>query len=168
MRMENGTTNHDALAQNARRALEDVCSGAGKVPASTYYDRQFVDHVNDLVFHGLDGAAQSVAMYRAIFSELRIDVEEQVQQGDRVVSRFVVTGVSAGRRVRFHGITISRFENGMIVEDWSVTDTLGMLRQLGLVRSLLAGARSFRALLSAARTAKASTPRTTCNLSGAT
>jgi predicted ester cyclase len=64
-------------------------------------------------------------------------VEEQVVDGSRVTSRFVVTGENAGRRVRFHGITISRFdEDGLSVEDWSATDTLGLLRQLGLWRSL--------------------------------
>jgi hypothetical protein len=62
---------------------------------------------------------------------MSITVEEQVVQGDRVASRFVVTGTSYGRPVRFNGITISRFDNGLIVEDWSVTDTIGMLRQLG-------------------------------------
>jgi hypothetical protein len=47
-------------------------------------------------------------------------------------------------RVYFNGITISRFEKGLIVEDWSVTDTLGMLRQLGLMRSLWLDVRSIR------------------------
>ena len=51
-----------------------------------------------------------------------------------MVSRFVVSGTAYGRPVRFNGITISRMEYGLVVEDWSVTDTLGMLRQLGLWR----------------------------------
>ena len=62
-------------------------------------------------------------------------VEEQFRDGDRVTSRFVVSGNSLGKSVRFNGITISRFKDGLIVEDWSVTDTLGMLRQLGAWRS---------------------------------
>jgi hypothetical protein len=41
-------------------------------------------------------------------------------------------------------ITISRFADGLIVEDWSVTDTLGMLRQLGMWRSVLVGLTSLR------------------------
>ena len=125
--------------ESARRALERVCSGAGLDPASRYYSPSFVDHVNDLEFHGLAGAEQSVQLYRKLLSDISIHVEEQVATGDRVSSRFVVSGTSHGRRVRFNGITISRFENGLIVEDWSVTDTLGMLRQLGLARSLLVG-----------------------------
>jgi len=131
--------------ESARRALERVCSGAGLDPASRYYSPSFVDHVNDLEFHGLTGAEQSVQLYRKLLSDISIHVEEQVATGDRVSSRFVVSGTSHGRRVRFNGITISRFENGLIVEDWSVTDTLGMLRQLGLARSLLVGLKAWAA-----------------------
>ena len=55
-------------------------------------------------------------------------------KGSAWFHEFVVSGVAYGRPVRFNGITISRMEDGLVVEDWSVTDTLGMLRQLGLWR----------------------------------
>ena len=141
--MDNVTTGAPPLASSpcevsdaARAALERVCSGAGEDSASRYYSPAFVDHVNDLEFHGLVGVRDSLALYKAVFSEMAISVEEQIVEGNRVCSRFVVTGTSGGRRVRFNGITMSRFENGLIVEDWSVTDTLGLLRQLGAWRSL--------------------------------
>ncbi len=136
------------LATLARNALERVCSG-GPDPASRYYSPELVDHVNDLEFHGLEGARRSVEIYKRMLSDLRITVEEQVTAGDRVVSRFVVTGSNRGRRVRFGGITISRFEDGLIVEDWSVTDTLGLLRQLGPWRSVLIGLAQWRAIAAA-------------------
>lgn len=140
-----------SIAENAKGALERVCSGAGLDRPARYYAEHFVDHVNDLELHGLEGAERSVALYRKLLSDMAIEVEEQHVTGDRVTSRFVVTGTCAGRRVRFNGITISRFERGLIVEDWSVTDALGMLRQLGLLRSLFVGARSYRALRAASR-----------------
>jgi predicted ester cyclase len=138
--MQNDT--RDAVREMARRAkaaLERVCSGAGLDPASDHYAADFVDHVNDLEFHGLAGTRESIDLYTRVLSELAISVAEQTVDGDRVTSRFVVTGKSWGRSVRFNGITISRFKDGRIVEDWSVTDTLGMLRQLGPWRSVLAG-----------------------------
>jgi hypothetical protein len=137
------------LAESAKRALERVCSGAGLDPSSRYYSPAFLDHVNDLEFRGLSGTQQSVDLYKKVLSDVTITVEEQVVEGDHVTSRFVVAGSCYGRRVRFNGITISRFEKGLIVEDWSVTDTLGMLRQLGFWRSLLMGARSWRGLMAA-------------------
>lgn len=70
-----------------------------------------------------------------MLSDLEVVVKEQLTEGDRVTSRFVVSGKSFGNRVRINGIMISRFKEGLIVEDWSVTDMLGMLRQLGAWRS---------------------------------
>jgi predicted ester cyclase len=148
---DEGCAGVSSLAVRAKRALERVCSGAGLDPPARYYSPTFVDHVNDVDFRGLRGAQDSVELYKTAFPDLEIAVAEQVVEGDRVTSRFVVTGTSHGRRVQFSGITISRFENGLIVEDWSVTDTLGMLRQLGVWRSILMGVRSWRRL-AAART----------------
>jgi predicted ester cyclase len=134
----NGNLAHDAqdLAENAKGALERVCSGAGLAPASRYYSPVFHDHVNGFDHHGLAGAEESVALYKSALGELTIKVKDQLVSESKVTSRFVVSGSSFGRVVRFDGITISRFENGLIVEDWSVTDTVGMLRQLGLWRSI--------------------------------
>ena len=39
--------------------------------------------------------------------------------------------------MRVWGIVISRFQDGMIVEDWAASDTLTLARQLGLWRCLL-------------------------------
>lgn len=145
----NDSTGNGKIARDARGALERVCSGAGLDPPSRYYSPAFTDHVNDMEFHGLAGTEQSVDLYKRALSDLKVEVEEQATEGDRVVSRFVVTGTSYGRRVRFNGITISRFAGGLIVEDWSVTDTLGMLRQLGVWRSVWLGVRSWRTLVAA-------------------
>ena len=74
-------------AETARRALEDVCSGRELDRAGEVYHPQFVDHVNAPEYHGLAGARKSVALYLALFPDLRFVVEEQVSEGDRVVSR---------------------------------------------------------------------------------
>ena len=142
------------ISINAKCALEHVCIGADLDPASRYYSPAFVDHVNSLTFYGLAGIQQSVELYTTALSDLNITVEEQVTEGDRVTSRFVVTGINHGRRVRFNGITISRLENGLIVEDWSVTDTLTMVRQLGWWHSILAGFHQLRTVRKASPAAQ--------------
>jgi predicted ester cyclase len=135
-------TQSQRLTECAKGALERVCSGAALDPAERYYSAGFVDHVNDLEFRGAEGIRRSVELYRKLLSDISITVKDQLTAGDKVTSRFVVFGTSYGRRVSFNGITISRFERDLIVEDWSVTDTLGMLRQLGVLRALLVGLRS--------------------------
>lgn len=123
-------------ADTARRALEDVCSGRELERVGEVYEPEFVDHVNALEYQGLAGARQSVALYVALFPDLRFVVVEQVSEGDRVVSRWTLSGTHRGRRVRVWGIVISRFQDGKIVEDWAASDTLTLARQLGLWRSL--------------------------------
>ena len=97
-------------------------------------------------FQGLEGARRSIELYTKILSDLDVVVKEQLIDGDRVTSRFVVSGKSFGKGISINGITISRFQDGLIVEDWSVTDTLGMMRQLGVCRSALIGLRHWKAL----------------------
>lgn len=123
--------------QVARRALEDVCSGREPAGVTEVYHPQFVDHVNALEYRGIDGARQSVALYRELFPDLRFTVDEQVSEGNRVASRWTLTGTHRGRAVRLRGIVISRFEDGRIIEDWASSDTLELVRQLGVWRSLL-------------------------------
>jgi predicted ester cyclase len=139
------------IGKNAKCALERVCSGAGLDPPSRYYSPKFVDHVNNLKFYGLEGIRQSLVLYTNVLSDIKIEVVDQLVEGNRDTSRFVIRGVNRGRQARFNGITISRFENGLIIEDWSVTDTFSMLRQLGLWRSILVTLRQWRSLRTAAK-----------------
>jgi predicted ester cyclase len=129
---------------HARTALEQVCARGDLERARELYADDFLDHVNALEFRGQGGIAKSVAMYRALFPDLRIEVVDQVADGDRVVSRWVLHGTHRGRRVTLPGITISRFESGKIAEDWTVSDNLGLLRQIGVRRGLGLAARYLR------------------------
>ena len=123
----------------AREAIEIVCKG-DLARLEEFYSPDFVDHVNDLIFYGRDGARQSVGIYRAVFDDLQLSVEEQVTEDNRVASRWLLRGSNRGRRVELRGIVISRIdEDGRIVEDWGYSDTLALLRQLGVLRSVLLG-----------------------------
>jgi hypothetical protein len=93
--------------------------------------------VNALDFHGQDGIARSVALYRAVFPDLEIRVLAQHTDGDSVTSRWSLQGTHRDRRVTLPGITISRFENG----NWTVSDNLELLRRLGPLRGLALAAR---------------------------
>jgi predicted ester cyclase len=130
----------------ARQALEEVCARGDMDLAPACYAPNFADHVNSVDYHGLDGVRRSTSLYRAQFDPLKIEVLDQVAAGDRVASRWLLRGSNRGREVRLTGITISRLDGGLIVEDWSSLDSIELLRQLGLVRTLLAAPRLLRAL----------------------
>jgi predicted ester cyclase len=129
----------------AQKALEQVCARGDLELAHQCYAPDFVDHVNAMDLHGQDGIRKSTDLYRALFDDLQIRVVDQVSEGDRVVSRWVMTGSNRGRPAKLTGITISRMHDGHIVEDWTALDSLELLRQLGLLRTLLAAPRLLRA-----------------------
>jgi hypothetical protein len=131
----------------ARHALEQVCSRNDPAAAAGVYSADFLDHVNAIDYRGHEGIKKSLGLYQLLFADgdLAIRVEEQVAERDRVVSRWVAEGHNRGRALRTWGITISRVEDGEIVEDWSASDNLDLLRQLGIRRALLLGAAWLRA-----------------------
>jgi predicted ester cyclase len=130
----------------ARTALEQVCARGDMDLAPSCYAADFEDHVGRLEYRGLDGVERSTALYRALFDDLSFEVVEQVAEGDKVASRFVLSGVNRGRRVRTWGIVISRLRDGRIVEDWASFDGVDLLRQLGVWRTLLAAPRMLATL----------------------
>lgn len=136
MAMATAGTDH---AASAKRAIEIVCAG-DLTRMEEFYSPTFVDHINAMTFHGYEGGRESVSFYLKIFENLQMRTEEQVSEGDRVASRWVLTGTYRGRKVTLRGITISRFgEDGRIVEDRGHSDSIALVRELGLLRSLLLG-----------------------------
>ena len=76
------------------------------------------------------------------FPDLRSVTEDVVDGGDRVAYRWSSLGTHrgiylrippTGRPVRAEGITISRCENGLIVEDWASWNKNSVLHSLGIL-----------------------------------
>lgn len=145
--MSSDTATASSQGETARRALEEVCSGKDLGAIADVYHPEFVDHVNALEYRGHEGARRSVALYLELFPDLSFVVDDQVSEADRVASRWTLRGTHKGRRVTLNGIVISRFEDGRIVEDWAASDTIAIVRQLGLRRSLALLAKHHRLLL---------------------
>ena len=87
-------------------------------------------------------ANQYYATYRAAFPDTHLTIEDQIAEGDKVVTRWTATGTNqgtlmgippSGKRVTITGISITRIANGKAVEDWVNFDTLGMLQQIGAI-----------------------------------
>ena len=121
----------------ARRGLEDVCSGREPAKLTDVYSADFVDHVNDRTYYGHEGARKSIALYLELFDDLSFTVEDQVTEGEKVASRWRLNGTHRGRAVELRGIVISSFDDdGRIAEDWAVSDTFQLVKQLGLLRTI--------------------------------
>ena len=91
---------------------------------------------------GPQGMRQLVNLYRSAFPDLQFTIEDEVAEGDKVVTRWTARGTHkgelmgippTGRQATVTGITINRMANGKIVEDWANFDALGMMQQLGVI-----------------------------------
>jgi steroid delta-isomerase-like uncharacterized protein len=69
-------------------------------------------------------------------------IEEQVAEGDKVVTRLTVYGThegdlpgipKTGNKMEMTAVAIHRIADGKIAEHWSNTDELGLLQQLGVI-----------------------------------
>jgi steroid delta-isomerase-like uncharacterized protein len=90
---------------------------------------------------GLDAVKGFVAEYRASFPDNTSSVQQQIAEGDTVVTRWRARGTHrgefgsippTGRRYEIHGVTIERIADGKIAEVWAVWDGLELLGQLGI------------------------------------
>ncbi len=90
-----------------------------------------------------EGVKQMFRMYRTAFPDLRMEAEDVLVSGDKVVARARATGThqgefmgmpATGRRVDVQLIDIIRFgDDGLALEHWGVLDALGMMQQLGAI-----------------------------------
>jgi predicted ester cyclase len=87
---------------------------------------------------------EMIEEYRHAFG-VRVTIEQQLAEGDCVATRYTLRGnhraefmgiPPTGNEVTVAGICISRLRDGMIVEEWEVSDTLGALRQIGALPEL--------------------------------
>jgi steroid delta-isomerase-like uncharacterized protein len=103
-----------------------------------------VDHdpYNPHGSEGLEGFKKTITMYREAFPDTQFAIEDQIAEGDRVVTRWTATGTHegelmgaapTGKKASVTGIGIDRIEDGKIAEVWVSWDTLGMMRNLGLI-----------------------------------
>lgn len=81
-------------------------------------------------------------------TDTRVEVVDQVAEGDKVVTRWSARGrhtgtieemphvVPTGNEVEVTGVHIHRIKDGKIVEVWAVDDLLGLMQQMGVIPSM--------------------------------
>ncbi len=127
-----------------RRWFEDLFNAENLDVADEITAQDSVNHdptLGDLP-RGPEGDKQVVNLYHGAFPDANITVEEQVAEGDEVVTRWTGRGTHegelmgvppSGNRVEVSGMTLNRISGGKIAETWTNYDALGMMRQIGAI-----------------------------------
>jgi steroid delta-isomerase-like uncharacterized protein len=91
---------------------------------------------------GPEGGKQVITLYRNAFPDVHFTIDEQLTEGERVVTRWTAHGTHQGELQRLpatgksstvSGIAIDRFVDGKIAETWGLFDYFSMMQQLGVI-----------------------------------
>ena len=87
----------------------------------------------------LAGFKQGARWIRSGLPDFRVEVEDVIEDGDKIAVRFIGRGTHSGslageaptsKAVAMHGIMIYRFRDGLIAEDWEAMDEQQLLKQI--------------------------------------
>ena len=76
------------------------------------------------------------------FPDIRFELDDMIAEGDKVAVRFTFRGTHqgvfqgiapTGKQITYSALEIDRFVGGKFIEAWIVSDTLGMMQQLGAI-----------------------------------
>jgi steroid delta-isomerase-like uncharacterized protein len=128
-----------------RRWFKAFDKGKDAVMAATdeLYSNDFVLHsATGEDMHGLKATKKYIAEIFSAFPDIHMTIDDLVAEGDKVAVRFTVTGTHKGefmgvpatnKKGTMWSIQIDRIARGKFVEGWERSDTLGLMRQLGLM-----------------------------------
>ncbi len=124
-----------------RRVVDEFLNGGNLDVADELFASDFVNHSpNWGATPDRAGVKQYIADARAAFPDMRLQVEDVVAAGDKVVVRFTTRGThlgpfvgipATGRQIKATGFSLLRIRHGQVVERWNVQDNLETLQSLG-------------------------------------
>lgn len=134
-------------SQNAATVLQMLDAAWNRGDTSvldTTVAEDHIDHDDNGDDIGRDHLVQAILAYRAAFPDMRMSFDDQIADGDKVVTRWTANGThqgqldaipATGRLARISGIFIHQLTDGEITQTWTSFDRLGLLQQLGVIPS---------------------------------
>jgi serine phosphatase RsbU (regulator of sigma subunit) len=135
-----------------RRYVEEIPNQGNLEFADEIFDR-YISHQPDgsTLVRGPEDVKRFTREFNSAFPDLHVSIEDQIAEGDKVVSHFTIRGTHqgefrgmapTGKEIALNGVTTFRFsEEGKVVETWDSYDQMSLMRQsteqeLRLARSI--------------------------------
>lgn len=138
---ENATPVTERNKQIIRRFTDEVLNKGDLDAAGDYVADDVVEQVPfPGQGPGLAGLKEVLRGMRTAFPDMHWTIEEQLAEGDKVLTRFVWTGThkaeffgvpATERRVSVWGMVIDRLEDGKLKDTRILMDNFGLMKQLG-------------------------------------
>ncbi len=122
--------------------IEEVWNQGNLAVIDALVASDYLDHQPHADTDGREEVKQFYVMLRTAFPDINFTIEDQIAEGDKVVTRWTVQATHlgefhgippTGRQGVVTGISIDRLANGKFVEGWTIFDELGMMQQLGVI-----------------------------------
>ena len=126
-----------------RRYVEEV-GNEGNLEVADEIFSSYLAHQADgsVLERGPEDVKRFMGEFREGFPDFHTTIEDQIAEGDKVVTRWRMNGTHRGEfrsiaptgaEMEVTGIGIFRFSDGKVVESWDNFDQLGMMQQLGAI-----------------------------------
>ena len=122
----------DTPATKVRAANQAVIADGNSEAIGEFFAPDYVAHGTGRdMTGGRDAIHEFLSVLRRAFPDLEVDVEILVEADDRVAWQRTLQGThegaykgfpATGRRIVWRDMITSRFEDGLIAEDWVITD----------------------------------------------
>jgi serine phosphatase RsbU (regulator of sigma subunit) len=136
-----------------RRYAEEVGNQLNLELVDEIFEQRYISHQPDgsTLERGPEDVKRFHREFHSAFSDFHLSIEDQIAEGDKVVSRYTMRGIHqrqfrdmapTGKEVELKAVTIFRFSpEGKVVETWDSYDQLSLMRQsteqeLRLARSI--------------------------------
>jgi steroid delta-isomerase-like uncharacterized protein len=124
-----------------RRLHAEVLAARDPAVVEAFFAPDFLSHTNPPGMPaGVEGARRFFAMFHEAMPDAEVAIDELIADGDRAAVATTITGTHTGhllgvaptgRRLSIVGVDMVRVRDGLIVEHRGLTDTVGLMRQLG-------------------------------------
>lgn len=132
----------EANKRLVRRAVDEVWNKGNFALLDEFVAEDVVVHGADPAddLHGPDEITRFYTGLREAFPDIRFTIEDQIAEGDRVVTRWTASATHrgafqgippTGKSVGITGTDVDRLVGGRVVECWSIVGELSVLQQLG-------------------------------------
>ena len=127
----------------AHRLIEEVWNKGNLALVDELFATDYVFHSpTGVVTHGLEEYKQRISSVRIAFPDIHFAIDDVIAEGNKVVHRWSASATHkgefggikpTGKKVTISAIGIDRIVDGKFVETWERYDTLGFMRQLGVI-----------------------------------
>ena len=131
---------NEANKELARRFFEEIWNQGDEAAIDRYIPLDAKGNDPDFG-SGREGFKRQWRQWRAAFPDLHFEIVDLLAEGDKVLTRWVLSGTHrgefhgiapTGKAIRVEGMSLDRIEDGLVAEGFDGWDALGLRRQLGV------------------------------------